>query len=112
MEIIITHESSHKIRFRIISTSSRAELEIAAGYGVLEYYDKSANVAWHIELMNVAPERKGYGSAILAEMLKTLRSMSITSCTTHPVSPQSLGFFKKHGFNPVPESDLWRLDFV
>jgi hypothetical protein len=106
LTINIMKETPRKIRFKIISKT-------VGGYGVLEYYENLAGSknTWHIELMNVAPTRCGYGTIFLKEMITELKSRAVASCTTHPTTPEAMSFFKKNGFTPIADSCMWILSF-
>lgn len=59
------------------------------GICVIEKY----NTGWHLELMNVTPQRQGYGSLLLRHVRKNI-GQSMTVC---PVTNESRAFFVKHG---------------
>lgn len=64
------------------------------GYIVLEKY----NDVWNLELMNVAPTRKGLGTLFLKEVLiqENIFPSNMTVC---PTCNESRFFFRRHGFN-------------
>lgn len=67
---------------------------ICTGRIVLECY----NGTWNLELMNVCPTGKWYGSIFLTKVLDTenLKAESMTVC---PVNIESARFFRRHGFD-------------
>ena len=58
------------------------------GYIVVEKYI----TGWNLELMNISPQRKGYGSILLNHVRKDIGT-NITVC---PVTEVSREFFKKY----------------
>lgn len=72
---------------------------ICRGRLVLECY----NNIWNLELMDVYPPGKGYGTIFLAKVLsaENLKAEHMTVC---PISSDSTRFFKRNGFKV---SDRW-----
>ena len=60
------------------------------GYIVFEKYDM-----WNLELMQVSPTGKGFGTILLKYVMKDMRC-DITVC---PTSDESKKFFIKHGMD-------------
>ncbi|CAH6418483.1 Hypothetical protein POVN_LOCUS199 [uncultured virus] len=60
-----------------------------SGRCVVEKYAEG----WNLELMNVTPERQGYGSLLLAYVRKAM-GVPLSVC---PVTDASKAFFTKHG---------------
>ncbi len=67
--------------------------DIVSGYIVLEQYGD----IWNLELMEVSPTGKGFGSLFLNYVLKeeNLQPQNMTVC---PISYESRRFFQRHGF--------------
>lgn len=95
----IFQESEKKVRFELLGNG--------AGYALLELQN-----VWHIELMNIAPQRRGFGTLVLMKLLNWLRSHNIIRVTVHPSTVESVSFFKKHGFIQISSSDLWELNLT
>src|SRR5438552_18613868 len=88
-------ETGTKIRFRFNLN------EQAVGYILFEYMKTpwtSSEYGWHLELANITPARRGYGSFLLKEALSYLKNKNITEITVNPTTQESINFFIKHGF--------------
>lgn len=91
MSIEIYLETDHK-RYDENKYKSYVLTDKKSIYGriVLEKYGD----IWNIELMNIFPKRKGYGTILLRYVLKEMKNSKFAVC---PDTEESKRFFKKNG---------------
>jgi len=64
------------------------------GYIVVDRYPEK-EIEWNLELMQIIPQRKGYGTILLKHVMRDMK----TDMTVCPTTKQSYDFFRKNGMN-------------
>jgi len=90
MEIVLEECNPTYQRYKIKSKNASGKLVV----------ERTTDKEWHIEVMEVYPERQGYGSILLNHVLSELRKSGTKKVTVHPISEASIRFFAKHDFSP------------